>query len=126
MDSDYGFRVRGLHPRPGMTNESSHRVEPAEVDREALARQQRRGLVQRQADDVGIGADDLDDEAAGKPLRRVTAGLAAPLARRKIGLDVGFAQALEAYAGLDQPLAEGFLGRHQADRGMNAMIASRQ
>ena len=44
-----------------------HRVEPAEVDREALAGQQRRGLVQRQADDVGVGADDLDDEAAGKP-----------------------------------------------------------
>ena len=28
----------------------------------ALAGQQRRGLVQRQADDVGVGADDLDDE----------------------------------------------------------------
>src|SRR4051794_21385158 len=55
-----------------------YRVEPAEMDRETLARQQRRSLVQRQPDDVGVGAGDLDDEAAGEPLRGVAAGLAAP------------------------------------------------
>src|SRR5580704_5453392 len=36
---------------------SSHRVEPAEMDRKTLAAEQRHGLVERQADDVGIGAD---------------------------------------------------------------------
>src|SRR5258708_32808489 len=84
---------------------SLHRVEPAEVDREALARQQRRGLIQRQADNVGVGAGDLDDEAAGEPLRRIAAGLAAPFAGREIGLDVVVGEPLEANAGLDQPLA---------------------
>src|SRR3954469_16360348 len=62
----------------------SDRVEPAEVDREALARQQRCGLAKRQADGVGVGADDLDDEGTGQPLRRIAAGLAAPFARREI------------------------------------------
>src|SRR6187549_3551815 len=104
MDWGYGFRVRGLHPRPGMTNESSHRVEPAEVDREALAGQQRRSFVQRQADDVGVGADDLDDEAAGEPLRGVATGLVAPLTGGEIGLNVLLRQPLEAHPRLDQPL----------------------
>ena len=58
------------------------------MDRIALARQQRRGLVERQADDVGVGADDLDDEGAGDALHRIAAGLAAPFAGGEIGLDV--------------------------------------
>ena len=79
-------------------------------------REQRRGLVQRQADDIGVGADDLDDEGAGEPLRGIAAGLAAPFAGGEIGLDVLLRQPLEAHAGLDQPLAERLLRRHQADR----------
>ncbi len=62
------------------------RVEPAEADRVALAAQQRHGFVQRQADDIGVGADDLDDESAGDALRGIAAGLAAPFAGGEIAL----------------------------------------
>src|SRR5262245_26603388 len=98
----------------------SYRVEPADADRVALAREQRGHFIERKADDVAVGADDLDDEAAGDPLRGVTAGLAAPFARGEIGLDVVLRQPLEAHAGFDQALPVGFLRRHQADRGVNA------
>ncbi len=43
------------------------------------------------------------DEGAGKALDRVAAGLAAPLAARKIGVDLIGRQALEPEPGLDQP-----------------------
>jgi len=57
---------------------TSHCIQPAEMDRIAFAAEQRRRLVERQADDVGIGTDDFDQETAGDALRRVAAGLAAP------------------------------------------------
>src|SRR3990172_4221995 len=82
MARDSGFGPTG---RPGMT---SRRVEPAEADRITLAAEQAHGLVQRQADHVRVGSDDLHDEASGDALRRVTAGLAAPFAGGEIGLDV--------------------------------------
>jgi hypothetical protein len=59
-------------------------------------------------------------------LRGVTAGFAAPFARGEIGLDVVLRQALEAHACFDQALPVGLLRRHQADRGVDAMIASGQ
>ena len=71
-------------------------------------------LVERQADDVGVGADELDHEGAGKALDGVAAGLAAPFAAGEIGLDLVARQALEADAGLDQPVAHGALRRDQA------------
>jgi hypothetical protein len=37
-------------------------IQPAEADRKALAAQERDRLIERQADDVGIGADHLDHE----------------------------------------------------------------
>ena len=43
----------------------SQRIEPAEADRIALTQKERRGLVERQAHNVGIGADDLDDFSDG-------------------------------------------------------------
>jgi len=67
---------------------ASYGVEPAGADWIALAGQQRGHFVERKPDDVGLGAHDLDDEAPGDPLRRVTAGFAAPFARGEIGLDV--------------------------------------
>src|SRR5215468_12681829 len=84
---------------------SSSDVEPAEADRIALAQQQRRRLVERQAHDVGIGADHLDDEAAGDALCGVGTGLAAPFAGGEIGLDVLVGEPLEPHLGLDQPMA---------------------
>src|SRR6516225_9380667 len=57
-----------------------NRVEPAEADRKAFAAEQRGGLVERQADHVGVGADHLDHERAGDALHRVAAGFAAPFA----------------------------------------------
>ncbi len=63
-------------------------------------------------------------KVAGDALRRVAAGLAAPFAGGEIGLDVLVGQPLEAHAGLDEALAEGLLRRHQADRGMDAVVAA--
>ena len=83
-------------------------------------------LIERQADDIGVGADHLDHERAGDALHGIAAGLAAPFAGADIGLDVVLAQALEAHAGLDQALAKRLLRRHQADRGVDAVVAARQ
>src|SRR6266545_1643763 len=105
---------------------ASHRVEPAEPDRVALAGKQRGHLVERQPHHVAVGADHLDDEAAGDALGGIAAGLAAPFAGGEIGLDVLLGQALEAHAGLDQALAEGLVRRHQADPGMDPVIAPGQ
>ena len=66
---------------------SNSRVEPAEMNRIPLAGEQRHRLVQRQADDVGIGTDDLDQKRPGDALRRIAAGLAAPFAGGQIGLE---------------------------------------
>src|SRR6202451_1606550 len=82
----------------------SHRVEPAEMDRKTLAAEQRHGLVERQADDIGIGADDLHQKSSGDALRRIAAGLAAPFAGSQIGFDVLVGETLEAHAGLDVAL----------------------
>src|SRR5438552_1678725 len=63
-------------------------IEPAEADRKALAAQQRDRFVERQADDIGVGADHLDHERSGDALHGVAAGFAAPFAGADIGLDV--------------------------------------
>ena len=105
---------------------SLHRVEPAEMDRIAFAAQERHRLVQRQADDVGIRADDFHDKGSGNPLRGVAAGLAAPFAGGEVGLDVFVRQALEAHPRLHVTLAEGLLRRHQAYGGMDAVVAAGQ
>src|SRR6202163_2476567 len=93
---------------------SLHCVKPAEMDRKTLAAEQRHGLVERQADDVGIGADDLDQKSSGDALRRVAAGLAAPFPGSKIGFDVLVGEAFEAHPRLDVALPERLLRRHQA------------
>src|SRR5262245_22062703 len=98
-------------------------VEPAEADWIALTGEQRRGLVERQPDHVGVGADDLHDEAAGDALCGIAAGLAAPLTGGEIGLDVLVRQPLEADLGLDQALAKRLGRRDQADRGVDPVIA---
>src|SRR5262245_3056469 len=76
--------IASLDPRPKScdlrTARSSRRVEPRQAHRIAVAGQEAHGLVEGQPDDVGIGADELDHEAAGKPLDGIAARLAAPLA----------------------------------------------
>src|SRR3546814_3097799 len=62
------------------------------------------GLHQRQADHVGIGADDLGNEGSGGALDGVAAGLAAPLAAREVVLELVLRQALEDHCGGDQGL----------------------
>ena len=79
------------------------------------------GLVERQADDGGVGADEFDHEGAGEPLDRVAARLAAPFAGGEVALDLPRRQPLEAHAGLDQPLATLSLGREEADGGVDAV-----
>src|ERR1700745_1752906 len=103
---DYGFRARGQTPAPRNDSiERLHRVEPAEADRAALAPAQGHGLIERQADDVRVGTDQLDDEGAGDALRCIAAGLAAPFAGGEVGLDILLRQPLEAHAGFHQALA---------------------
>src|SRR6516164_3745996 len=97
-------------------------VDPAEMDRIALAAKQRQRLVQRQADNVGIGADELDHKSAGDALRGITARFAAPFAGGEIGFDVLFGQTLKSHARLYVTLPERFLRRDQTDRGVNAVI----
>src|ERR1700685_4177998 len=102
----------------------SHRVQPAEMDRKTLATEQRHGLVERQADDVGIGADDLDQESSGDALRSIAPRLAAPFARGEIGLDVLVGEALETHPRFDVALPERLLRRDQAHGRVDAVIAS--
>src|SRR5579862_9053007 len=87
------------------------------MDRKTLAAEQRHGLVERQADDI-------HQKSSGDALRRIAAGLAAPFARREIGLDVLVGQALEAYPRLDVALPERLFRRHQAHRGVDTVIAA--
>src|SRR5438132_1290336 len=101
-------------------------IQPAEADRKTLAAEQRDRFIERQANDVAVGADHLDHERSGDALHRVAAGFAAPFAGADIGLDVVLAEPLETHAGFDQALAERLLRRHQADRGVDAVIAPRQ
>ena len=69
----------------------------------AVASEQRRGFGERQADDIGIRADQPLDECAGEALNRIAAGLPAPFAAGEICLDFAARQALEPEARLDQP-----------------------
>src|SRR5450631_1915455 len=98
-------------------------IQPAEADRKAFAAEQRDRFIERQAHDIAVGADHLDHERSGDTLHGIAAGLAAPFAGADIGLDIVLAQALEAHPRLDQALAKALLRRHQADRGIDAMVA---
>src|SRR6185437_14333045 len=93
---------------------SLHGVEPAEADRVTLAAEQAHGFIQWQPDHIAVRADDLDDEGSGDALRRVAAGLAAPLARRQVSLDIIIRQPFEAHARFHQSLAKRLLRRDQA------------
>src|SRR5262245_12624149 len=95
--------------RPRATD--SRTLVPAAAGRITLAGQERGHFVEWKADDVAIGARDLDEEAAGDALRGIAAGLAAPFGGGEIGLDVVLREALEAHARLDQALAVGLFRR---------------
>ena len=73
------------------------------VDVIAFAGKQRGCFAERQADDVGIGANEALDECACEALDRIAAGLAAPFAALEIGLELAAGQALQPKARLDQP-----------------------
>src|SRR5690606_36618765 len=95
-------------PRPNRCPPTSNRSapgQPAEMDREPLAVKEGHGLIERQADDIGVGADQPHDEAAGEPLDGVAAGLALPFSGSQITVDVLMGEPLEAHPSLDQALA---------------------
>ena len=73
--------------------------------RKALACKQRDGLIERQTNDAGIGANELDDKGPGEPLDGIAAGLAAPFAGGEIGLHILAGKALEAHPRLHQAVA---------------------
>ena len=64
------------------------------------------------------------DEGAGDALHGVAAGLAAPLARGEVGIDVLARQPLEAHARLDQAPAELAGGADQDDAGVDPVGAA--
>jgi hypothetical protein len=94
--------------------------------RVAFAAKERRGFIERQSYDAGIGTDDFHDKRAGDALRRVATGLAAPLSGGEVGLDVFIRQPLEAHPRLHVALPKRLLRRHQAHCGVDAMIAAGQ
>ena len=65
-------------------------------------------------------------EAAGQALDGIAAGLAAPLARGDVGLDLLARQVLEAHARVDDLDAHAVVRRDQAERRQHAMRAPRQ
>src|ERR1700684_3419866 len=67
-------------------------IQPAEANRETFAAEQRDRLIERQADDIAVGAAHLDHDRSGDALHRIAAGLAAPFAGADIGLDVVLVQ----------------------------------
>src|SRR5262249_28667102 len=83
-------------------------------------------LMEWQTNNIGIGADEFDDKAAGDALHRIATRLATPFAGREIGLDVVRRESLEAHASLNQALTETFLRRDQTNTGINPMIAARE
>src|SRR5262245_58497171 len=111
---------------PSRAMRAASGIQPTEMNREALAGQERKRLVKRQPDYIAIGAHDLDRESAGQPLDRIAAGLAAPFAGGEIGLDILARKPLEAHPRLHQALPEALVRGHHADRGMDPMVASGQ
>src|SRR5688572_11547267 len=99
-------------------------TQPVEVDRKGLAQQHADHLGQRQADDVGVGTDHLLHEAPREPLNGIAAGLAAPLARGDVGLDLLLAQALEPYARVDDLEAYAIVRGDQAEPRDHAVVAA--
>ena len=96
----------GIVARESAMGQPQPRVSQLKWTGIALAGEERHRLVERQADDVGVGADQPDDEAAGEALDGIAARLAAPFAGGEVAVDVLARQALEADPGLDQALAD--------------------
>src|SRR3954471_19751863 len=116
--------LEGFWPGAGLSGLAG--IQPPEPNRKTFAAEQSDRLVQRQTDDVGIGADHLHHERSGNALDGVATGFAAPFAGADIGLDIILAQPFEANAAFDQALPKCLLGRHKADRRVDTMVASRQ
>src|SRR6185503_10793964 len=64
-------------------------------DRHAGAHEQRRRLVERQADDAAVAAFEARDERGGEALHRIAAGLVERLAGRDVTLELGGAEAAQ-------------------------------
>src|SRR5579883_3649749 len=96
------------------------------MDRVALPRKKREGLVKWQTDDAGVGADQLDHKTAGEPLDGIASCLATPFARGEIGIELGAREPLEAHPRLDNAVAARTFRRDERQRGMHAMGAARE
>src|SRR4029079_14595796 len=64
-------------------------------DRHARAHEQRRRLVERQADDAAVAAFEARDERGGDALHRLRAPLVAWLSARDVALELGSAEAAQ-------------------------------
>ena len=58
--------------------------DPVVVNRITFALKQCGGLIKWQTNNIGVGADELDNEDTGNALDGIPTGLAAPFARRQI------------------------------------------
>src|SRR6185295_13269555 len=101
-------------------------IEPAEMHRVALPLEQRQRLVKRKTDDIGVGADEFDDETSGKALDRIAARFVAPFSRREIALDILVGEPFEANARFNKPRFYRVVRRHDTNSGIDAMRAAGQ
>src|SRR4029450_12450916 len=100
--------------------------DPELAPREALALEHADHLGERQAHDIGVGADQLHHERSGDALDGITPGLSLPFAARKVSADLLVREIAEADARLDHALAPAPVRREQADGGVRAMGAAAQ
>src|ERR1019366_5665348 len=100
--------------------------QPSNIGRKAFAGKEGHGLLKWQTNARRIRANEFLGEATGKTLDRIAAGLAVPLARSEIGLDLGSRQPFEAQPRFDKFLARAAFWRDEADRGVPRVRPPRQ
>src|SRR6185503_18810939 len=83
--------------------------------------QQHAGLRERQSDHVRIATGDMADVDLAIALKRIAAGLAAPLAVTGVMIDLLIAQPFHGDHRLDQPLANADARHHQRDTGQDSV-----
>src|SRR5690606_25428477 len=116
-----GWSCSKANTRSARSRSAPGSRQPVEMHLVAVGAEQANRLVEWQADNVGVGADELHHEGPGQALDGVAASLAPPFARGEVAFELIAADAFETHARLDQALAYLARRRDQADAGVDAM-----